>query len=181
MVLVQDVLRYFLSPVERTFRKWEAGTGVKSKIARIFRIGNTGPGTFETMLKMMNNYYMWLFYIAQRPWGPLYKRIFEFDMHPTKITFPFFTHTWILLFWFGHSFVDDQYNERMVQNNSDYLAYYVAKYQRLLPHNALNWRTSAHYVEINRIYTVEMMKKLKVLTRKMNEESQRKKALALTS
>lgn len=181
MVLIQDVYRYLLRPLERTLKTWEQGSGFKSKLGRLFRIGSVGPGVIETIGKLMNNYYMWLFYVTQRPWGPLYKRLFEFDMHPTKFTYPFFTHGWILLVWFGNNFVEDVYNERMVSSNPDYLQYYVRKYNRLLPHNILNWRTSAHYIEINRIYNIEMSKKVVALTRQVYEDRERQKSLALSS
>jgi hypothetical protein len=39
------------------------------------------------------------------------------------------------------------------------LHYYINKYRRVFPRNGMNWRTSAHYIEISHIYTIEMMKK----------------------
>lgn len=181
MVLVQDVLRQLFTPVDRTLKSWEKSSGMKAKIGKIFRMGNTGPGVFETLAKFMNNYYMWLFFLLQRPWGPLYKRIFEFDMHPTKLTFPFLTHGWILAGWFGTNFVEDEFNPSMIVNNPDYVGYYATRYKRVLPRNILNWRTSAHYIEINRIYSVEMSKKLSILGRQAYEDHERRKTLALTS
>jgi hypothetical protein len=181
MVVVQDVLRYLLTPVEKTLKRWEAGTGLKSSIGKVFRIGSTGEGVLEGLVKLFNNYYMWLVYIAQRPWGPLYKRLFEFDMHPTKVTFAFFTHGWIFMAWFGHSFLKDTYNEKSIVQDSDFLAYYMKKYNRILPTNALNWRTSAHYIEINRIYSIEMTKKFINLLHEVYEEKERKKTLAFNS
>jgi hypothetical protein len=181
MVLIQDVLRYFLSPLENRLKAWEAGSGFKAKIGKIFRMGSTGPGVFETLGKQFNNYWMFMFFITQRPWGPLYKRLFEFDMHPTKITFPFFTYGWILAGWLGNNFVEDTYNSKMVANDPDYVHYWVKRYNRALPHNILNWRTSAHYIEINRIYNVEMTKKLIGLAREQYDDRERRKILALTS
>ena len=181
MVLIQDVYRYLLSPVEKTLKTWEAGPGLKSKIGRFFRIGKVGPGVFESIAKILNNYYMYLFFITQRPWGPLYTRLMEFDMHPTKITFPFFTHGAILGIWFGHNFVQDVYNERLVERDPDYVSYYMKKYNRILPRNVLNWRTSAHYIEINRIYSTEMTKKLVNLAKAMNEDHERRRTLTFNS
>ena len=178
-MLIQDVFRYLLSPVERTLKRWESGTGLKSSIGKFFRMGNRGPGTIESMGKMLSNYYMWVFYVTQRPWGPLYKRLMEYDMHPTKLTFPFFTHGWILLVWFGNNFVDDVFNDKMVERNPDYLSYYMRKYNRLFQHNILNWRTSAHYIEINRIYSNEMTNKFIIQARHAYEDYERRKTLAL--
>lgn len=178
MVLVQDVLRYLMKPLEIRFRTWESATGFKGKLGRWLRIGKAPPGVFESWAKVFNNYYMMLYMMTQRPWGPLYKRIFEFDMHPGKTTFVFARHRWILFFWLGHNFVDDLNHASMMAKNSDYLLYYQSKYGRIFPRNSLNWRTSAHYLEIAHIYTVEMTKKLIKLENEMWDEHQREKELA---
>lgn len=181
MVIIQDVYRYLLGPVERRFKVWETTGGFKGKIARFFRIGKVSPGVFESVLKYMNSYYMWLHFFAQRSWGPLYKRLLEFDMHPTKLSGLFYTHLWFYAFWFGHRFGGDFYSTDLTENSEDYLPYYMAKYSRVLNHNILNWRVSAHYIEINRIYNYEMTKRLVKLTEEIVEEHERKKTLSLKS
>lgn len=178
MVQLQDVYRYLLSPVANRLKDWEAGTGFKAKLGRWFRIGKAPVGVFESWAKAVNIWYMQLFLFTQRPVGPLYKRLFEFDMHPTKGVFLFARHRYILLFWLGNTFVEDINAVKVTSRNSDYLQYYIEKYKRFFPHNSLNWRTSAHYIEISRIYTTEMTKKFIALERKMLDEQQRKRALA---
>ena len=177
MVQIQDLLRYALRPVETRFKQWETGTGFKAMMARIFRIGKAPPGFVESFAKAMNTYYMILYTLTQRSWGPLYKRIFEYDMHPTKLLFAFTRHRFILLFWFGHTFVDDQAYEKVMVHNNDYLAYYMYKYQRVFPRNVLNYRTSAHFLEINRIYNTEMVKKLILFADGVEQEWKDEKAL----
>ena len=46
-------------------------------------------------------------------------------------------------------------------NEEDRIQNYYLKYKMVFPHAALNNRTSAHYIEINHIFFVEMMKKIK--------------------
>ena len=181
MVLIQDVYRYLLRPVEHRLKSWETAGGLKSSIGRFFRIGNAGPPMIETFGKFLNNIYMWMHFIAQRPWGPLYKRLFEFEMHPTKISMLFYTHFWVYLFWFSHCFLDDLYNLKTASNDPNYLLYYINKYQRNMPLNTLNWRTSAHYLEINRIYNYEMTARLHKLYDEILAEHERKKTLAIKS
>jgi hypothetical protein len=181
MVLIQDVYRYLLRPVENKLKAWEAAGGVKTKIGRFFRIGKTGPAMIESMVKFLNNYYMWLHFVAQRSWGPLYKRLFEFDMHPTKISAFFYTHLWFYAFWLGNYFHDDLFNPHTSYFDPDYLAYYILKYQKAMPFNTLNWRTSAHYLEIDRIYSYEMMARYQKLYAEVEAEHERKKTLAIKS
>lgn len=181
MVIIQDVFRYLLGPVEKRFKVWETTGGFKGKFAKFFRIGKVSPGVLETFAKFLNSYYMWLHFIAQRPWGPLYKRILEFDMHPTKLSMFFYTHLWFYGFWFGHRFIEDTYNPVSSANDHDYLLHYMNKYSRGFNYNILNWRTSAHYIEINRIYHYEMTKRLIQLGKEMEAEHERKKTLAIKS
>jgi len=179
MVLVQDVIRFLLNPVEKTFRNWEKSPGFKGKMGRWLRMGRAPQGVVETWAKTLNNWYMMLYMLTQRPWGPLYKRVLEFDMHPSKFTFVFARHRWILFFWLGHTFVDDTNHANMMAKNHDYLLYYINKYNRQFPRNSLNWRTSAHYLEISHIYTVEMTKKYLEVEKEIWEEHLRQKELRL--
>lgn len=122
---------------------------------------------------------MIVFTFTQRPWGPLYKRLFEMDQHPGKLYFPFARHRLILLFWLGNTFNEDFNHRAMMQKNEDYLLHFNHKYNRRFDRNTLNWRTSAHYLEISRIYMVEMSKKFITIENEMWDEHQRKKALNL--
>lgn len=159
MVLIQDVLRYILRPVERKFKVWETAPGLKGKMGRWMRIGKAPMNASEGMLKAANSVYMMLYMFTQRIWGPVYKRAFEMEMHPGKFVYLFTRHRWIMLFWLGHTFMDDTVHINSLTKNSDYMLYYEAKYSRKFPRNSMNWRTSAHYIEIQHIYIVEMMKK----------------------
>jgi hypothetical protein len=176
MVQIQDVYRFLLGPVERKFKIWETGTGFKAKVGRWLRIGKAPVGVFESWAKAFNTWYMMLYMLTQRPVGPLYKRLFEFDMQPTKGLYLFARHRYILLFWLGNTFMEDVNAIKVYSKNSDYLQFYMDKYKRFFPHNSLNWRTSAHYIEISRIYTTEMTKKFLTLERKMLDEHHRKRA-----
>ncbi|CAG9319644.1 unnamed protein product [Blepharisma stoltei] len=179
MVLISEVYRYLLSPVEKTFKSWEGAAGMKGKIGRWFRIGRVPLPIIESWGRVFNTLYMMIYTMTQRPWGPLYKRLFEMDMHPGKFYYIFARHRLILFFWFGHTFIYDYNMMSSMKNNSDHLAYFNAKYSRKFPRNTLNWRTSAHYLEISRIYTVEMIKKLAVIEQELAEEHRRQKAIAL--
>ena len=179
MVQVQEVLRHLLRPLEHKFKVWEAAPGFKGKLGRWFRIGKVPTGVVESWSKALGQLYMMLYMFTQRPWGPLYKRLFEFDMHPAKFTYPFARHRWILFFWFGHTFLEDYNHVNTMAKDQDYLLYYIFKYSRQLPRNSLNYRTSAHYLEISHIYTVEMTKKFLEIEKKMTQEHERKKALRL--
>lgn len=182
MVIIQDVYRYLLGPVERRFKVWEAAGGFKGKFAKFFRIGKVSPGVIESVFKYFNSYYMWLHFVAQRSWGPLYKRVLEFDMHPTKVSGFFYTHLWFYAFWFCHRFTgEDNYSSDLTENSDDYLSYYVKRYHRTFEKNILNWRVSAHYIEINRIYNYEMTKRLVKFSEEIRDEHERKKTLALKS
>jgi hypothetical protein len=178
MVLLQEVYRYPLRPVEVRLRKMESSPGVKGKLARVFRIGMAPRGHFESFIKFMNQFYMAMMMFTQKPWGPVYKRLFEFDMAPGRGLFLFCRHRWIFGLWAGNYFMmEDENSENMMQKDPDYLLYYTATYSRSLPRNTLNWRTSAHYIEISRIYTFEMMKKAVKLESQYWEEHERNKAL----
>mmetsp|Transcript_27966 Transcript_27966/g.5102 ORF Transcript_27966/g.5102 Transcript_27966/m.5102 type:complete len:98 (+) Transcript_27966:221-514(+) len=95
-------------------------------------------------------------------------------MHPTKFTLLFARHRLILLFWFGHYFIDDLNYESMMARNPDHLLYYMNKYQRLFPRNSLNYRTSAHYIEINKVYSFEMFKRFEDFYENYAQELDRK-------
>lgn len=178
MVQLQDVYRYLLRPVETRFRAWEEKPGMKGKLAKMFRIGKAPRGFFEAVGKVWNNYYMMLIMFTHRPWGPVYKRLFEFDINPGRGLFLFCRHRWIYGFWFSNYFMmEDENNANMMSRNPDYLLYYIEGYSRILPRNTLNWRTSAHYIEINRIYTFEMMRKAMALEGEYWEQHQRERAL----
>jgi hypothetical protein len=70
------------------------------------------------------------------------------DMMPGKFLYPFTRHRWILLFWIGNTFVKDVNHMNMTAKDPDYLLYYEYRYSRKFPRNVLNYRVSAHYLEI---------------------------------
>lgn len=182
MVQLQEVYRYILRPVELRMREWEKKPGLKGKLSRIFRIGKAPPSWADSLAKISNYIYMKLIMFTHRPWGPVYKRLFEFDINPGRLLFLFCRHRGIYFFWFGNYFlVEDQNYIGMMSKDPDYLAYYTVRYHRIFPRNTLNWRTSAHYLEISRIFTFEMMKKCFDLEQQYWEEHLKNKALEMAS
>ena len=94
----------------------------------------------------------------------------------------FCRHRWIYGFWFSNYFMmEDENNVNMMSRNPDYLLYYIEGYSRVLPRNTLNWRTSAHYIEINRIYCFEMHKRGLQMEMDYWEQHEREKALEAAS
>ena len=138
MVQLADVYRQLLSPMDKTLKGWERGTGFKAKVGRWFRMGPVPPGQIETLIKNFNLMFMAYWPLFQRAWGPTYKRLFEMDMAPGKLFQIFARHRWLLLGWFGTTLIVDMNNDKMISRDPDYLMSYMSKYGLRYPaHNSL--------------------------------------------
>ena len=58
-------------------------------------------------------------------------------------------------------------------NHSDKAEFWFARYRMMFPPSFLNNRTSAHYLEITHIYTVEMFKRYQQARKEILEERER--------
>jgi len=68
----------------------------------------------------------------------------------------------IFIFWAWYARKNKHrplYQSRDLLNEYDNPSYYTHKYRKYVPFNYLNFKTSAHYIEINRIFHLEMIKK----------------------
>ena len=130
------------------------------RIFNFFAIGERrmGAHTFGNSLKMANYMYMWTYYLLAMT-RPVFSRFINTASNGGPVNY-----SGLIAFTMGTMCVMGRVQfqrarEQIYFNAQDQPEFWYTRYDMMFPPNFLHNRISAHYIEINHIFAVEMMKK----------------------